>query len=124
MTRWVLCLAEPDFGARIDHPQALSDVRDMVVEGFRSRDADPFMGRKMRELYVGEGLRVEVGIHPGVWDAERLKEEFHDEWGYLVKAAPDADPERMERIRISWENALEDGTAFSFNPIFWAIGEG
>jgi SAM-dependent methyltransferase len=121
--RWVLCLAEPDFGARIDHPEGLADVRDLVVEGFRARGADPFMGRKLRQLYSTEGLRVEVGFHPGVWDIDRLREEFRDEWGYLVKAAPDMDPARMERIRTAWEDALEDGTAFSFNPIFWAIGE-
>jgi SAM-dependent methyltransferase len=108
--RWVLCLAEPDFGARIDHPEGLADVRDLVVEGFRARGADPFMGRKLRQLYSTEGLRVEVGFHPGVWDI-------------LVKAAPDMDPARMVRIRTAWEDALEDGTAFSFNPIFWAIGE-
>ncbi|NIS12195.1 MAG: class I SAM-dependent methyltransferase, partial [Thermoplasmata archaeon] len=119
---WVLCLAEPDFGARIDHPEALTDVRHMVVAGFQARNADPFMGRKLRELYVRGGMTAEVGFHPGVWDVERLREEFHDEWGYLEKAAPDADPERMERIRSAWEEALAAGTAFSYNPIFWAIG--
>ena len=119
---WVLCLAEPDFGARIDHPEDLHGVRDMVVGGFRARDADPYMGRRLRELYVRQGMSVEVGIHPGVWDTERLREEFHDEWGYLVKAAPEADPVSMERIRVAWEDALSEGTAFSYNPIFWAIG--
>jgi SAM-dependent methyltransferase len=120
---WVLCLAEPDFGARIDHPEELADVRDMVIEGFRSRDADPFMGRKLRELYVRQGITPEVGFHPGVWDVARLREEFPDEWGYLVKAAPDADPGRLEEMRRAWEDALAAGTAFSFNPIFWAIGQ-
>ncbi|UCC92706.1 MAG: class I SAM-dependent methyltransferase [Thermoplasmata archaeon] len=120
--QWVLCLAEPDFGARIDHPEGLSEVRDLVVEGFRARGADPFMGRKLRELYRREGLDVEVGFHPGVWDTDRLREEFRDEWGYLVKAAPHLRPEHLERIKVVWEDALEKGTAFSFNPIFWAIG--
>jgi SAM-dependent methyltransferase len=119
---WVLCLAEPDFGARIDHPEELAPVRDMVVRGFRARDADPFMGRKLRELYARRGMTSEVGFHPGVWSAERLREEFADEWGYLQKAAPDADPVEMERVRAAWERALEEGTAFSYNPIFWAVG--
>ncbi len=119
---WVLCLAEPDFGARIDHPDGLLEVRDMVVEGFRTRAADPFMGRQLRELYTRCGMTAEVGFHPGVWDVERLREEFADEWGYLVKAAPDADPGKLERIRTAWKEALTAGTAFSFNPIFWAMG--
>lgn len=121
--RWVLCLAEPDFGARIDHPAGLREVRDMVVAGFEARNADPFMGRKLRQLYVAQGMTAEVGFHPGVWDVARLREEFRDEWGYLLKAAPSADPARLEAIRVAWEEALAAGTAFSFNPIFWAIGE-
>jgi SAM-dependent methyltransferase len=121
--RWVLCLAEPDFGARIDHPEGLREVRDLVVAGFEARDADPFMGRKLRQLYVEQGMTAEVGFHPGVWDVARLREEFRDEWGYLLKAAPGADPAGLEGIRVAWEEALAAGTAFSFNPIFWAIGE-
>jgi SAM-dependent methyltransferase len=120
--RWTLCLAEPDFGARIDHPEGLAEVRDMVVQGFRARGADPYMGRKLRELYVGAGMTAEIGIHPGVWDTERLREEFADEWGYLVKAATGADPGALELIRQAWEDALETGTALSFNPIFYALG--
>jgi SAM-dependent methyltransferase len=119
---WVLCLAEPDFGARIDHPEELAEVRDMVVAGFRARAADPFMGRKLREVYAKEGMVPEVGIHPGVWDVPRLREEFADEWSYLVKAAPDAGVAKMERIRQAWEDALARGTALSFNPIFYAMG--
>jgi SAM-dependent methyltransferase len=119
---WVLCLAEPDFGARIDHPEELHEVRDLVIKGFRNRGADPFMGRKLRELYLWAGLTAEVGIHAGVWDLDRLRQEFPDEWSYVERAAPGADQERMASLLEAWERALEMGTLLSFNPIFYALG--
>ena len=120
--RWVLCLAEPDFGARIDHPEDLSGIRDLIVEGFRARGADPHMGRKLRELYRWAGLSAEIGIHGGVWDVERLRLEFEDEWAYVEGAARGRPPGEMTRLRADWEKALDAGTALSFNPIFYAIG--
>ena len=118
----VLALAEPDFGARIDHPAELAEVRELVIEGFRRRGADPFTGRKLRELFRWTGLTAEVGIHAGVWDVPRLRQEAEDEWRYVLRAAGDADQERLERIRAAWERALEAGTALSFNPIFYSLG--
>ncbi len=120
--RHVLCLAEPDFGARIDHPEELAEVRDLIVEGFRFRGADPFMGRRLREAYRWAGIPAEVGIHSGVWDVERLRTEFPDEWTYVERAARKEDPSRMAHLREAWERALEMGTAFSYNPVFYALG--
>ena len=118
----VLCLAEPDFGARIDHPEELAEVRDMIIEGFGSRGADPFMGRRLREVYRWAGIPAEVGIHSGVWDVERLRTEFPDEWTYVERAAREKDPALMEHLKRSWEGALEMGIAFSYNPVFYALG--
>jgi SAM-dependent methyltransferase len=120
--RWVLCLAEPDFAARIDHPEDLAEVRDLVVAGFRARGADPTIGRKLRELYRWVGIPVEIGVHAGVWDLDRLRVEFPDEWDYVQRTAVDADPVRMERLRAAWQRALDEGTMLSYNPIFYALG--
>ncbi len=118
----VLSLAEPDFGARIDHPPELADVRDIVVKGFRSYGADPHMGRKLREVYRWAGIPAEIGVHAGVWDSEQLRTEFPDEWDYVERAAHWRNPIRLARIRESWEKALEMGTMFSYNPVFYALG--
>ncbi len=120
--RWVLCLAEPDMGARIDHPEELAEARDLVVQGFRSRNADPMMGRRLRELFRWAGLPAEMGVHPGVWGIDRLRMEFPDEWDYVQRAAPDGDPGRMARLKEAWERALDAGVLFSFNPVFYALG--
>jgi SAM-dependent methyltransferase len=120
--RFVLCLAEPDMGARIDHPEELAEVRDLIISGFRSRGADPLMGRKLREVYRWTGLPAEVGVHGGVWDIDRSRKEFPDEWDYLIREVDDVAPDRLARIKRAWEGALEMGTFLSYNPIFYAIG--
>ncbi|MCK5414192.1 MAG: hypothetical protein KAJ35_02290, partial [Thermoplasmata archaeon] len=72
--------------------------------------------------YLWAGMTADVGIHPGVWDVSRLRQEFPDEWSYVSRAAPEADPDRMGQMREAWERALEMGTLLSFNPIFYALG--
>jgi SAM-dependent methyltransferase len=120
--RWVLCLAEPDMGSRIDHPEGLADVRDLVVAGFQERGADPLMGRKLRGLFRWAGLATEVGTHPGVWDVDRLRVEFTDEWDYVERAARGRDPERLARLKDVWLRSLDEGVLFSYNPVFYALG--
>lgn len=118
----VLCLAEPDFGGRVDHPEELARVRDLLVEGFTARGIDPYMGRKLREIYSWAGVPCEVGVHPGVWDTERLRTEFHDEWGFFKFNARHADQGELDCLKAVWEDALTMGTMLSYNPIFYALG--
>jgi SAM-dependent methyltransferase len=69
--KWVLCLAEPDYGARIDHPAEMADVGKLVGDVMRDEGADPHIGRKLRSLYRHAGLEAELGLHAGVWDLRR-----------------------------------------------------
>ena len=118
----VLCLAEPDFGARIDHPGELGTVREIVISGIMENGGDPEMGRKLRGLFQRCGLFVDVGIHPGVWSLERLGLEFEDEWSFVRSTCPEGRQEELAGLKKSWERALAEGTLFQFNPIFYALG--
>lgn len=120
--RHVLCLAEPDFGARIDYPEALEPIRDLIVDGIRDQGGDATIGRKLRSLFRGSGLSVEVGIHPGIWSLERLGREFEDEWKFVEAASPDKRRAELEALKSSWQRALGEGSLFQFNPIFYALG--
>lgn len=120
---WVLCLAEPDYGGRIDHPPELEGLRDLLVEGIRNEGGDPFIGRKLRALLHQSGLEGEIGVHPGVWDLGRLKEESAEEWRWIELAAGPAglgDGE-LDGAREAWRAALEGGCLFQFNPVFYAL---
>jgi SAM-dependent methyltransferase len=119
--RWVLALAEPDYGAWIDHPEGLEGLKEILIDGIRTAGADPFTGRKLRGIFEQAGLKTEVGAHAGVWDLKRLKEEFTDERRF-VRALASNNP-RLDTIEAAWKDALEKGTLFHYNPIFYAVGK-
>jgi len=118
----VLCLAEPDFGARIDYPDELRDLEGLVVEGMTRAGGDPFIGRKLRALFEQLGLPAEIGVHPGTWDLDQLKTESEDEWKWIeMSIAPQVEDERWRGLRSAWDRALNERTLFQYNPIFFAI---
>ena len=119
---WVVCLAEPDFGGRIDHPESLSGLSRLIMEGIRKDGGDPLIGRKLRSVFDLCGLRAQLGVHAGVWDAERLRAESEDEWRWLeMTIPPDTETESLDGLRSAWSGAMAKGTLFQFNPIFYAF---
>ena len=121
--RWVLALAEPDYGAWIDFPEGLEGLRDIIVQGLRANGSDPFMGRKLRSVFKGAGLDAEIGAHPGVWDLRQLKDEYEDQRRFIRSLAKaGADETDRDMIEKSWKMALDNGHLFHYNPIFYAIG--
>jgi len=121
-SRWIICLAEPDFGARIDYPDALSEISKRIIDGIKKDGGDPFIGRKLRMIFSRCGLKAEIGIHPGVWDIDKLRIEMEDEWRFINMTAV-SDNGIPEKLKRSWMKSLEDGSLFQFNPIFYAIAE-
>ena len=123
--RWVACLAEPDFGARLDYPDALAPLRDLIVRGMKREGGDPYVGRKLRSVFAKSGLEAEVGAHLGVWSIDKLREETPDEWRYLLMTAePSFDSKlQVDKIRLAWDGALADRSLFQFNPVFYALAK-
>ena len=119
---WVLALAEPDYGGRIDHPQALEVMGRSMARAIQEQGGDPFMGRRLRDVFTRSGLRVEVGVHPGVWDVERDRDELEGEWRAFEQQARGPSLEAMEALRKDWHDALANGTLLQYNPIFYALG--
>ncbi len=123
--RWIACLAEPDIGARLDYPDALASLKELLVKGIKREGGDPFTGRKLRGVFAKCGLEAEVGAHLGVWNIDKLRDETPGEWRYLhMTAERDFDSRLLlERIRSAWDEALADRTLFQFNPVFYAIAK-
>jgi ubiquinone/menaquinone biosynthesis C-methylase UbiE len=123
--RWVACLAEPDFGARLDFPDAIAPLRELIVKGMKREGGDPFIGRKLRGVFARCGMDAEVGAHLGVWSIDKLKEETPGEWRYLqMTSEPSFDSKlQLERIRSAWDKALADRSLFQFNPVFYALAK-
>jgi len=119
--RWVLALAEPDYGAWIDFPEGLEGLKEILIKGMKALGSDPFIGRKLRGIFEQAGLKTEVGAHAGVWDLKQLKEEFPDQIRFVRSLAKDR-PD-LDAIEAAWKHGLEEGTLFHYNPIFYAIGK-
>ncbi len=119
---WVVCLAEPDVGARIDFPEELAPLARMAEDGIRAEGGDPLVGRKLRSIFRSCGLDADIGVHPGVWGVEKLREESEAEWRYLELTAKDAGrSEALARLRPAWDRAVREGTLFQHNPVFYAF---
>jgi len=121
--KWVICLAEPDFGGRLDYPEELSGLRSLISDGIIEQGGDPNIGRKLRSHFSACGIASEVGVHQGIWGIDRLAAESEDEWKWLemsVKAS--AREKGLEGIKQAWRKALIAGSLFQYNPIFYAIG--
>lgn len=119
---WVVCLAEPDIGARVDFPSELSPLATIAEEGVRAEGGDPLIGRKLRGLFHVFGLDAEIGIHPGVWGIDKLREESEAEWRYLeLTAKSEEHATTLSELKPVWNRALADGSLFQFNPVFHAF---
>jgi len=122
--QWVLCLAEPDYGARISYPNEIAVLDRLLMEGIEAEGGDPLIGRKLRSVFAACELHVEVGIHPGIWDIQRLRAETDDEWRQIeLTVDPRTDPRVLDSARRAWKMALDNGDLFQFNPVLWAIGK-
>ena len=123
--RWVACLAEPDFGARLDYPDGIASLKDLVAKGIKSEGGDPFVGRKLRSVFARCGLEAEVGAHLGVWSIDKLRQETPDEWKWIkMTAEPNFDSKlQLDKVRAAWDKSLDDGSLFQFNPVFYALAK-
>jgi SAM-dependent methyltransferase len=119
---WVACLAEPDLGSRIDYPEELSPLAKITEEGVRKEGGDPFIGRKLRSMFHACGLDADVGVHPGIWGIEKLREESEAEWKYLELTAKDSEQSAtLARLKPVWDKAVSEGTLFMHSPVFYAF---
>ena len=120
--RWVLCLAEPDFGARIDYPEDLASLTQLIIQGMKDDGGDPLIGRKLRTIFSKCGLKAEIGVHQGVWDLDRLYAETADEWRWIDMTVNVSGKKRdLSGLRIAWNDSLRKGSLFQFNPYFYAL---
>jgi SAM-dependent methyltransferase len=122
--KWVVAMAEPDYGGRIAHPEDLNNLNSHILEGFRELGGDPYIGRKLRGFFHEAGLsELEMGVHSGIWNMERQKQEIEMEWSWVEMTASASKQDELAEIKKEWQKALADGTLFQFYPLFWTIGK-
>ncbi len=118
---FVLCLAEPDFGGRVDYPDEVGILTNRLIARLRDEGADPLIGRRLRARFAEAGMKAEVGVHPGVWNLERLERETEDEWSWIQPLGPSERDTELMSARTAWEESLRLGHLFQYSPIFYAV---
>ncbi len=123
---YVLALAEPDYGGRIDFPEELSQVGRWQIESLREQGANPLIGRKLRSFFSNAGLKnIEVGVLGAQWREEFSAEDFELEW----KVVKSDLHRKNEFIDVADElKALDfvsrkDRHRILYVPTFYAFGE-
>jgi ubiquinone/menaquinone biosynthesis C-methylase UbiE len=128
----VLALAEPDYGGRIDYPEALEAIGRWQLESLSRQGAEPQTGRRLGQIFHQAGLSlVQVGILGGQWTGKPDREAWALEWRVL-EADLGSDQEGLHSTitenelaalkTADWE-AWQRGERVLFVPTFYAWGK-
>jgi ubiquinone/menaquinone biosynthesis C-methylase UbiE len=117
--KWVVCFAEPDYGARVEFPDSLSELPWVIAESIKRDGGNPFVGRKLRGYFSKAGMEARIGTFDSVWSIEQLESEFDDEWNFLKTST--YLPEKIESLESVAKEAIESGSRMQFTPIFYAV---
>jgi SAM-dependent methyltransferase len=122
---WVIALAEPDYGGRIDYPEELKQLGKAQSLALQDQGVDVDIGRKLKCFFAGCGLQnIQSGIITAEWDRDFNQDEFDLEWLVLRKdlegRVPSEELERYYRIDLA---ASRQGKRVLFVPIFYAFGQ-
>jgi ubiquinone/menaquinone biosynthesis C-methylase UbiE len=122
---FVLALAEPDYGGRIDYPPTLSELGEWQTQALIDQGANPMIGRRLRSFFSKAGLvNIEVGILGGQWKDKNPDQEFELEWQVIRSdlagnSVFNAKEEILKDIEIF---ARKNQQRILFVPTFYALG--
>ena len=120
----ILCIAEPDYGGRIDYPQELVRLGILQIEALRRQGANPNTGRLLSEIFNQAGLTdIQTGVLGGEWQGAISADDFESEWATLDRdlsgfIEPDKLLEYKELDRLAWDS----GSRALYVPTFYAHG--
>jgi SAM-dependent methyltransferase len=123
----VLCLAEPDYGGRIDYPDSLALLGRSQEAALRRQGAETRLGRRLRHLLHQAGLtQVETGVLGGEWQSAteaRSDAERELEWQTLARDLQGELPaEEQASLREELMCARQQGSHVLFVPTFYGWG--
>jgi ubiquinone/menaquinone biosynthesis C-methylase UbiE len=121
---YVLALAEPDYGGRIDYPSELNQLGRWQGEALASLGANPTIGRRLRSLFTHAGLtQIQVGVLGGEWTAEIDNEALQSEWETLnADLGNRFSDEVLHHLQHIDDQAWQEGTRILYVPTFYACG--
>jgi SAM-dependent methyltransferase len=109
---YVLALAEPDYGKRLDRPRALVPLGKWQRQALIRQGADPDLGRRLADLFQQAGLTIlETGSLQPDQDHPPTAEEWELEWATLeddlIGFIPGSKLARMKQIdQKAWNEKI------------------
>lgn len=121
---WVLALAEPDYGGRIDYPRELETVGQRQIQALLDQGAKPYLGRTLRALFHATQLtEIRSGLLGGEWQGSPDEDQLESEWETLAQDLSHLLPaDEIEQFRRIDRKAWKMGTRVLFVPTFYAAG--
>ncbi len=121
----VVASLEPDFGGKIHWPPYPGVDEIFAGKSIKHRGGDPYIGRKLRMLFVKAGLKTEVGLgNKRIWNCNEDKASYirsrNFYWKVLRKEG--LSDEEIKKWEEHYLKSLEEGIQFNFFPQFYAIG--
>lgn len=122
---WVLVLAEPDYGGRIDYPPPLAVLAEWQRASLSRQGAAPERGRQVGALLREAGLTgVQTGVLGGEWSGPPSAEEWAQEWEVLEDDLESTISSSLrEELREKDRSAWLMGERVLFVPTFYALGQ-
>ena len=121
---WILALAEPDYGGRIDYPPEFDEVGKLQTHALIDQGADPMIGRRLKDIFSKTGLLdIQVGVLSGEWTGSPSLEELESEWRTIAADLQDIlSDQAIEDYRRADLEAWRSGSRILFIPTFYATG--
>lgn len=121
---WILALAEPDYGGRIDYPEQLGQIGRWQAQALRKQGADPNTGRRLTSLFTETGLvDIRAGVIGGEWTGALSQEELDSEWQVIHDDLKESvNKQELDRLKDLDEEARCRGTRVLYVPVFYAAG--
>ena len=123
---FVLALAEPDYGGRIDFPNDLVQIGNWQTASLKEQGANPFIGRELRSIFSSAGLlNIEIGILGGQWNNQQSMEDIMLEWEVISSDLNKKEEfkQSAEKLKFIYFSSHNDSSCIIYVPTFYAIGE-
>jgi SAM-dependent methyltransferase len=125
---YVMVLAEPDYGGRIDYPYELEALGEMQQASLRQQGANPLVGRQLNSILIQAGfLSAQYGCLGGEWKREDAEIQGAGEWNVIERdraaLGGSMDLEKILRLKSLDQEARKKGIRVLFVPTFYAWGK-
>jgi len=120
----VIALAEPDYGGRVDYPEALRPIGALQTEALRAQGANPEIGCTLPALFHRAGLvEIHSGVLGGEWDHSSGQPQDSLEWDTLAHdLAGQLPPPELARLHRLDREARQRGQRVLYVPTFYCWG--